>query len=88
MGNVEKSFSQNVLKTNSLNLQCVTKVVKHFSYTQNFVPCGLSALATGLYTSIILCNFYMSSSLKLLEQFSQDFTWAFCRKGIQMVPRN
>ena len=60
--NIEKSFSQNVLKTNVLqtngwNLQCVIKVVKHFSYNQNFVPWGLSALATGLYSYIKLCDF-------------------------------
>ena len=55
--NVEKSFSQNILKTNGWNLQCVIKVVKYFSYNQNFVPWGLSALATGLYTCIKLCNF-------------------------------
>ena len=36
--NVEKSFSQNVLKTNDLNLQYVIKVVKHFSCNQKFVP--------------------------------------------------
>ena len=29
--NVEKSSSKNVLKTNGWNLQCVIKVVKHFS---------------------------------------------------------
>ena len=55
--NVEKSFSQNVLKINDWNLQWVIKVVNHFSYNQNFVPWGLSALATGLYTCIKLCNF-------------------------------
>ena len=37
-GNVEKSFSQNVWKTYGGNLQCVIKVVKHFSYNQYFVP--------------------------------------------------
>ena len=36
--NVEKSFSQNVLKTDGWNLQWVIKGVKHFSYNQNFVP--------------------------------------------------
>ena len=57
--NVEKSFSQNVLKTNGRNLQCIIKVVKLFShsYSQNFVPLGLSALAPGLYTCVKLCNF-------------------------------
>ena len=37
--NVEKSFSQNVLKTNGWNLQWVIKVVRYFSYNQNFVIC-------------------------------------------------
>ena len=36
--NVEKSFSQNVLKINGCNLQCMIIAVKHFSYNQNFVP--------------------------------------------------
>ena len=85
---VEKSFSQNVLKTNGWNLQWVIKVVKHFSYIQNFPPCGLSAIAPGLYTLIKLCNL-MSSSLKLLQQFSSDFTWGLLSKGycqfVQMV---
>ena len=53
--NVEKSFSQNILKINDWNLQWVIKVVKHFSY--NFVPWGLSTLSPGLYTCIKLCNF-------------------------------
>ena len=90
--NVEKSFSQNVLKTNGWNLQCVIKVVKHFSYNQNFVPWGLFALATGLYTCTKLCNF--------LNVFVSESAWAiFTRfhvgllsKGycqfVQMVPRN
>ena len=38
-------------------LQRVMKVVKQFSYNQNFVPEGLSALAPGQYTSVKLCNF-------------------------------
>ena len=33
------------------------KVVKHFRYNQNFIPCGLSSLASGLYTCIKLCNY-------------------------------
>ena len=37
--------TQKVLKTNGWNLQCMIKVVKGFSYNQNFVPCQLSALA-------------------------------------------
>ena len=39
--NVEKSFSQNILKTNGWNLQCMMKVVKCFSYNGNFVLWGL-----------------------------------------------
>ena len=34
------------------------KVVKPFSYNQNFVPWGLSALAPGLYTCIKLFFFF------------------------------
>ena len=45
--NVEKSFSQNVLKTNGWNLQYVIKEVKRCSYDQNFVPWGFSALPLG-----------------------------------------
>ena len=33
------------------------KEVKHFSFNQNFVLRGLSALAPVLYTCIQLCNF-------------------------------
>ena len=55
--NVEKPFSQNVLKTNGWNWQCMIKVVKCFSYNQNFVPWGLSALAPVFYTCIKLSNF-------------------------------
>ena len=55
--NVEKSFYQNVSKTNGLNLQYVTKTVIYFSYNQNLVPWGLSALAHRLYACIELCNF-------------------------------
>ena len=43
--NIEKSFSQNVLRTNGWNLQCVIKIVKQFSYNQNFVSWNLSSLA-------------------------------------------
>ena len=94
--NVEKSFSQNVLKTekciNGWNLQCMIEVLKHFSYNQNFVPRELSALATRLYTCIKLCNFKMSVFLKLFKQFSPDFTWDLLSKGycqfLQMVAGN
>ena len=47
--NVEKSFSQNVLDNNVWNLQCMIKVVNHFSYNQTFVPAGLSAFTLELY---------------------------------------
>ena len=47
--NVEKSFSQNVLKTNGRNLQFMIKVVKLLRYNQNFVPWVLSALAPVIY---------------------------------------
>ena len=60
--NVEKSFSQNVFRTNDCNLQCMIKVVKVFSYNQNFVTWGLSALAPGIYESTKLCNLKSSSS--------------------------
>ena len=55
--NVEKSFSKNEFKTNALNLQCMAKIVKHFSYNQNFVPWGLSALASGYIHVKKICNF-------------------------------
>ena len=70
------------------NLPCMIREVKLVSYKQNFVLWGLSALALGLYTCIKLCNILMSSSLKLLEQFSPDFTWAFCWKGILTMCSN
>ena len=75
--NVEKSFSQNILKANGGDLQCMIKVVIVFSYTQNFVTWGLSALAPGQYTCIKLCYFLMSS-VKLLKQFRQISYGAFC----------
>ena len=45
--NVEKSFSQNGLKANGRNLQCVIKVVKYFSNNQTFVPEGYVPLPLG-----------------------------------------
>ena len=36
--NIEKSVSQNVLKTNGWNWQCMIKVANPFSYNHNFVP--------------------------------------------------
>ena len=78
VGNVEKSFSQNVLKTNGWNLQCMIKLVKRFSYNQNFVPRELSALA-----------YLLTSSLKQLDQCSPYFTLGLLSKGhwqfVQMV---
>ena len=47
--NVEKSFSQIILKTNGWNLQCMIKVVKHFSYNQHFVPWGYLSLPWAIY---------------------------------------
>ena len=48
MGKMLKSlFSQNMLKANGINLQWVIKVVKHFSYNQNFVPEGYLPLPLG-----------------------------------------
>ena len=52
--NVEQSFSQNVLKTNGWNLQCMVEVFKLLNYNQNFVLWGLAALAPGLYTCLKL----------------------------------
>ena len=46
--NVEKLFSQNVLKMHGLNLQCMIIEVKLFSYKSKFCPLGLSSLAPGL----------------------------------------
>ena len=43
----EKSFSQNVLKTNGWYLQGMIQIVKNFSFNQNVVRWGLSALASG-----------------------------------------
>ena len=49
------------------------KVVKHFRYNQNFVPRGLSALATGLYTCIKLCKFlnvsFSETALAIFPRF-------------------
>ena len=48
--NVEKSFSENALKANGWNLQClikVVKVVKLVSYNQNFIPWGYLLLPQG-----------------------------------------
>ena len=60
--------------------KCMIKVIKHFSYNQNFVPRGLTALATGLYTCIKLCYFLiLMFSLKPLEQFSSGFLLGFAK---------
>ena len=56
------------------------KVVKRFSFNQNFVPWELSALAPGLYTLYKLCNFEMSSLKR--SNFPQMSHGAFCRKVI------
>ena len=69
MGKMLKSLSQNVLKTNGWNLQCMIKV-KLFNYYQNCVPWGLSAFAPGIYTCMKFCKFCISS-LKPVEQFLQ-----------------
>ena len=45
--NVEKSFSRNVLKTNSWNLQWVIKVEKHVGYNQILSPGGYLSLPLG-----------------------------------------
>ena len=66
--NVEKSFSQNVLKTNDGNLQCMIKIVKLISYNQYFALLGLPTLAPRLYTCIKLCNF--------LNGLFSETTWA------------
>ena len=68
--NVEKSFSQNVLKINGWHWQCMNiilsylmiKVVKPFSNNQISVPRGLSALAFELYTSQWIHDIYKTSS--------------------------
>ena len=78
---IEKSFSQNVLKTNGWNLQCMIRVANPFSYNKNCVLPGLSALVHGLYTCIKLCNL-QTSSLKWLDHFFTDFSGAFCWRGI------
>ena len=38
--NIEKSFSQNLIKTNGWDLQCIIKVANPFCYNQKFVPRG------------------------------------------------
>ena len=42
--NIEKLFSQNVLKIKGGNLQCKIEVANPFSYNQNFVPQGYLSL--------------------------------------------
>ena len=84
--NVEKPFFQNVLKTGRLKLTMHDKSSKIKIYNQNFAPCGLSALAPGLYTCIKSCNLKMSFSLKPLLP---DFIWGLLLKRfwqfVQMV---
>ena len=43
-------------------------------------PLGLSAFAPRLHICIKLCNLQTFPSLKLLDQFAQDFTWGLLRK--------
>ena len=45
--NIEKSFSQNVLKTNGWNLQCMIEVANPFSYNQNIVSLVYLSLPLG-----------------------------------------
>ena len=72
--NVEKSFSQNVLKDNGQNLQCMTNVVKLFSYNQNFVPWGLTTSLNGsaLLNKIAAMPIYGKNNLHLLKSSSAN----------------
>ena len=76
-GNVEQSFSQNVLKTNGRNLKCMIKAQKRSSDSQNLVTQGYLPLCSGLYINVWNYVIFKSSYLKLLDQFSPDFTWGF-----------
>ena len=67
--NVEKSYSQNVLKTYGWKVQCMIKVIKLFSNNQNLVPWGLSVLAPGLYTCLY-------KIVQFLNVFFSETTWA------------
>ena len=69
--NVEKSFSQNVVKTSSWNLQCMIKVVKPFSYNQNIHKIVLS-----------LNSFSETNSLINFHQISYGF---FCQRDIDSL---
>ena len=72
--NVEKSFSQNILKTNGWNLQCMIKIVI-ILVTIKFWPLGIICpcpWAIYMYKIVCLYNI-MSSSLKPLEQFLPDY---------------
>ena len=55
--NAEKSFSQNISKTNGWNLQFIIKVVKVFSYSQNFMPWAVFANSAGLSDKIGIFSF-------------------------------
>ena len=66
-------------------VQWVIKVVKHFSYNQNFAQWELSVLAPGLYSCIKMCNCLLLWNR--LSKFHQISHGAFCR-FVQMVPRH
>ena len=59
--NVEKPLSQNLLKTNGCTLQYMIKVVRLFSYNQNFVICPWAI--------------YIYKIVKSLNIFFSETTW-------------
>ena len=85
--NVEKSFSQWIIKPNGWNLQCMIKVVKLFSYCQNFgviCPCPLVINMYKIMKSLkvffsetpwtVFTRFHMGPSVeRMLTIFSNGF---------------
>ena len=75
---LKKSFSQNILKTNGQNLQCMIQVANPFSYNQNFVPQGYLPLPLGyihVEDCIIFKHLLLWNSLTNFHQISHR---AFC----------
>ena len=78
---VEKSFKKSVLKSNSWNLQCVIKVVNHFSDNKILSPGGYLSLSLG-YINVLNCIIFVCLFLwNRLSNFHQISHWAFCWKA-------
>ena len=82
-GNIEKSVSQNVLKTIGRNLQCMIKVANPFSKNKNFVPRGYLPLPLG-YTRFRIRP--VEGALSICSNGSESFNKLTVRRPSSVRP--